>query len=234
MAAPVLPPPPVQFGGCPGWELARYSTEDANFRVLVNGTVLVRHHTELRGAERTFVVQAWDPTGPRSSAVVTVRNKGRHSPQVTCREHLAALRERWRHGNLCASVGCCGGKDADGAGCSSAGRKDLSREGPPSAQSQGESSSCGRNSSGLPSQPWGAAAGSSFRDAQRGGCRSQGSLRCSQESFCCAAMASLVTSKHQSCKCMNWHCPHLALPTARVLGATQLNALQDALESSWA
>ncbi|KAL8195128.1 UNVERIFIED_CONTAM: hypothetical protein K2H54_046894, partial [Gekko kuhli] len=61
--------------------LAQYSTEDANFRVLADGTVLVRHHTRLHGGERTFVVRAWDATGTESSAMVTVRNKGRHSPQ---------------------------------------------------------------------------------------------------------------------------------------------------------
>ncbi|XP_048371127.1 B-cadherin-like isoform X1 [Sphaerodactylus townsendi] len=71
----------VQFEGCAGWKLARYSTEDANFRVLADGTVLVKHHTKLRGEERTFVVHAWDSAGPKSSALVTVRNKGPHSPQ---------------------------------------------------------------------------------------------------------------------------------------------------------
>lgn len=85
MAAPALSPPPVQFEECPGWKLAQYSTGDANFRVLADGTVLARHHTTLHGGERTFVVQAWDSAGTKSSAVATVRNKERLSPQVTCR-----------------------------------------------------------------------------------------------------------------------------------------------------
>ncbi|XP_033012956.1 B-cadherin-like [Lacerta agilis] len=74
----------VQFADCQGWKLASYTTEDANFWVLPNGTVLVQRQTQLHGQDTTFAVHAWDSTGTRSSSAlvtVLVRNKGPPSPK---------------------------------------------------------------------------------------------------------------------------------------------------------
>ncbi|XP_062997478.1 B-cadherin-like [Elgaria multicarinata webbii] len=69
----------VQFSDCHGRKLASYGTEDERFRVLADGTVVVRSHTQLHGQEQTFAVHAWDSTGTKISAWVTVQNKGRPS-----------------------------------------------------------------------------------------------------------------------------------------------------------
>ncbi|XP_061449889.1 B-cadherin-like [Rhineura floridana] len=74
----------VQFADCQGWRQASYTTEDANFWVLPNGTVLMQHRMQLHGQEATFAVHAWDSTGTRSSSAsvtVVVQNKGPPSSQ---------------------------------------------------------------------------------------------------------------------------------------------------------
>uniref|UniRef100_A0ABM5EUZ1 B-cadherin-like n=1 Tax=Pogona vitticeps TaxID=103695 RepID=A0ABM5EUZ1_9SAUR len=71
----------VEFADCQGESAPLYSTQDEHFRVLADGTVLVRHHTQLRGPERTFAVNAWDSSGAKSSTLVTLQNKGHPSSQ---------------------------------------------------------------------------------------------------------------------------------------------------------
>ncbi|KAH0619708.1 hypothetical protein JD844_000646, partial [Phrynosoma platyrhinos] len=66
-----------EFEDCQGGTLASFAAEDGNFRVLADGTVLVRHPTQISGPERTFAVNAWDAAGTKYSTLVTVvQNKG--------------------------------------------------------------------------------------------------------------------------------------------------------------
>uniref|UniRef100_A0A8C8RYQ0 Cadherin domain-containing protein n=1 Tax=Pelusios castaneus TaxID=367368 RepID=A0A8C8RYQ0_9SAUR len=71
----------VRLEDCTGRKLALYDTNDADFRVQADGTVLVRHPTHLHGRGKTFAIRAWDSTGQEFSAVVTVKSKSRRSPQ---------------------------------------------------------------------------------------------------------------------------------------------------------
>uniref|UniRef100_A0A8C4Y3L4 Cadherin domain-containing protein n=1 Tax=Gopherus evgoodei TaxID=1825980 RepID=A0A8C4Y3L4_9SAUR len=64
----------VRFEDCTRWKLGLYDADDADFRVLVNGTVLMRHHTQLHGQGKTFTVDAWDSTGKKFSAIPTTIN----------------------------------------------------------------------------------------------------------------------------------------------------------------
>ncbi|XP_042294402.1 B-cadherin-like isoform X2 [Sceloporus undulatus] len=71
---------PVEFEDCQGGMLPSYAAQDSNFRVLTDGTILVRHQTRLSGPERSFTVNAWDAAGTKYSALVTVQNKGHLQP----------------------------------------------------------------------------------------------------------------------------------------------------------
>lgn len=73
----------MRFEDCTRWKLALYDADDADFRVLADGTVLVRHQTQLPGQGKTFTVSAWDSTGKKFSASVTVKNQSPRSAQVT-------------------------------------------------------------------------------------------------------------------------------------------------------
>ncbi|XP_075795916.1 B-cadherin-like [Pelodiscus sinensis] len=68
----------VWFEDCAGWRLA---LDHGDFRVLADGTVLARRHAQLPGRGTTFTVHAWDATGKRFSASVTVQSQSPRSAQ---------------------------------------------------------------------------------------------------------------------------------------------------------
>ncbi|CAM4544665.1 B-cadherin-like isoform X2 [Lepidochelys kempii] len=81
----------VRFEDCTRWKLALYDADDADFKVLADGTVLVRHQTQLPGQGKTFTVSAWDSTGKKFSASVTVRNQSPRSAQESAPGHPAEV-----------------------------------------------------------------------------------------------------------------------------------------------
>ncbi|EMP41927.1 B-cadherin [Chelonia mydas] len=81
----------VRFEDCTRWKLALYDADDADFRVLADGTVLVRHQTQLPGQGKTFTVSAWDSTGKKFAASVTVKNQSPRSAQESAPGHPAEV-----------------------------------------------------------------------------------------------------------------------------------------------
>lgn len=73
----------MRLEDCTGGTLALHDTDDADFRVLADGTVLARRHTQLHGRGKTFAVRAWDSTGKTFSATVTVKSESHRAAQVT-------------------------------------------------------------------------------------------------------------------------------------------------------
>uniref|UniRef100_A0A8C0ITB4 Cadherin domain-containing protein n=1 Tax=Chelonoidis abingdonii TaxID=106734 RepID=A0A8C0ITB4_CHEAB len=81
----------LQFEDCTRWKLVLYDADDADFHVLADGTVLMRHHTQLHGQGKTFTVDAWDSTGKKFSASVTVKTQSPHSTQEAASDHQAEV-----------------------------------------------------------------------------------------------------------------------------------------------
>ncbi|KAM4722172.1 blastomere cadherin-like [Rhinophrynus dorsalis] len=96
----------VNFVDCTARKHNLYDVGDSRFRLLMDGTVLVKRHVMLNGKDTKFSVSTWDALGRKYSTVITVTNKrhrsaeedhGRYTiPVVAFPEKQSGLKRRKR------------------------------------------------------------------------------------------------------------------------------------------
>ncbi|XP_053304540.1 blastomere cadherin-like [Spea bombifrons] len=78
----------VSFVDCAPRKHQLYDVGDSRFRVLMDGTVLVKRHVNLHGKDTKFTISTWDALGKKYTATITVLNKRhRHAKDASSLSH---------------------------------------------------------------------------------------------------------------------------------------------------
>lgn len=100
---------PVSFRDCDEQQRAVFLSDDTRFEVSKDGVVSATRPLQLQQQQISFSVQAWDTTGKRHSASVTLRRRWHHHHlhhrQRQQVEHSTSPRGHRSWGRACAGLG---------------------------------------------------------------------------------------------------------------------------------